>query len=91
MKWRMFHIPTGESTRHDKAVIRLHYMVDSGVSAGFVEQTQVREGMDINVLPKFRVHMNNDAAYDANPEGIEVPDLEAGMALVKILHNPSNH
>jgi hypothetical protein len=90
MKWRMFHIPAGESTRHYKGIIRLHYMVDAGSSAGFVEQTQVREGMDINVLPKFHVHMNTNAAYIANPDGVEVPDLEAGMALVKILYNPSN-
>jgi hypothetical protein len=31
-----------------------------------------------------------NAAYIANPDGVEVPDLEAGMALVKILYNPSN-
>ena len=66
-------------------------MVDSGASAGFVEQTQVYADRDINVPPKFHVHMNNDADYIANPNGIEVPDLEAGMVLVKILYNPSNH
>lgn len=91
MKWQMFHIPAGESPRHAEACFRLHYMVDAGSSAGFVEQTQVREGMDVNVPAKFHVHLNNDEDYIINPNGVEVPDLEAGMALVKILHNPSNH
>ena len=89
MKWQMFHVPVGDSTRHDTACIRLHYMEDYASSVGFVEQTQVTY-RDLRLESTFHVHMNTDADYIANPEGTEVPDLEAGMVLVKILYNPSN-
>jgi hypothetical protein len=91
MKWQMFYMPANHTTRHANGIIRLHYLRDTGTSVGYVEQTQVREGSDINVPATFRVHMNLEEDYLFNPEGTEVPDLEAGMALVKILHNPSNH
>ena len=89
MKWQMFYRTADHTTRHAKGIIRLHYMLDSDTSVGYVEQTQVREGSDINVPATFRVYMNR--GEHTNFDGIEVPDLEAGMALVKILHNPSNH
>ena len=84
MKWQMFYVK-GQSTRNLAPFIRLHYLRDSGVSAGYVEQTQVREGM--GEPAKFWVYMNDG---ETSADGTEVPDLEAGMALVKILHNPSN-
>lgn len=89
MNWQMFHMPAGESTRHDKSCIRLHYMEDFASSVGFVEQTFSRpeDYRALRGTALFRVHMNNDAAGITQLEGIEVPDLEAGMALIKILAN----
>ena len=85
----MFYIEPGQSYRLDTAVIRLHYMQDNDTSAGFVEQTQVcAAGLNVSVPATFRVFING--GEHANFDGIEVPDLEAGMALVKILTPTSN-
>jgi hypothetical protein len=80
MKWQMFYVTPGQSSRSvTQPVIRLHYLRDTNTSVGFVEQTQSIVGGP----GTFRVFINGDE--HATFDGIEVLDLEAGMALVKIL------
>ena len=80
----MFYIEPGQSYRLDTAVIRLHYMQNTDTSVGFVEQTQICADQRGSTKPAtFRAFINS--GEHANFDGIEVLDLEAGMALVKIL------
>jgi hypothetical protein len=80
----MFYIEPGQSYRLATAVIRLHYMQDNDTSVGFVEQTQAcSDQRSLTIPATFRAFING--GEHATFDGIEVLDLEAGMALVKIL------